>query len=167
MLVKFKVKSDLGKLHCFLKKKFGHLPSPVELNLVIGGDPVDWGRILRGQQKIAGEYHARLKRIKDAGLENASLELSAAVKNKQYGERTRKGRIVPHSKNVFKDMYNYNLEKMTQEAMKKMCGGFEDEYDQYIRYIEKGQEIEMYGFHYPRDYFEEQTLRREFINSLS
>jgi hypothetical protein len=165
--MKFKVKSDLGKLHCFLKKEFGYLPSPMELNLVIGGDPADWGRILRGQQKIAGEYYARLKRIKDAGLENASLELSAAVKHKQYGERTRKGRIVPHSKNVVKDMYNYNLEKMTQKAMEKMCRGFEDEYDQYIWYMEEGQKIEAYGLHYPRDDFEEQTLRREFINSLS
>jgi hypothetical protein len=167
MPVKFKVKSDLAKLHCFLRKQFGYLPSPKELSFVIGGIPDDWGRILRGHQEIKGEYFARLRQVKNSGLENASLELSAAVRDKKYGERTRKGRIVPHTKFVREDMYNYNLEKMTQEIMEKRSRGFEDEYDQYSCYLEIGQELEMYGRQYPKDSFEEQTLRREFINSLS
>ncbi|MDR0403458.1 MAG: hypothetical protein LBH35_07725 [Treponema sp.] len=170
MPVKIKEKSDLEKLHDFLRKKFGSLPSPRELNLYIGGDPADWGRILRGQQKIKGEYYARLKRIKDSGLKNATLELCTAMRSRRYGGRTRKGRIVLHAKSVIKDMYNFNLEKITQEKMEekiKSGMGFADEYDQYIQYMEIGQKLNMYGHQYPEDCFKEHTLRREFINSLS
>jgi hypothetical protein len=153
-----------------LVRDLGYIPAPKEITLLIGGDPSNWGRILKGQQKISGEYHARLKRVKDVGLENARLELIAAAKNQKYGERTRKGRIVPHAKNVFKDMYSFNLEKMTQGIINErlLKGRYcQDEYDQYIWYMEIGQELEMHGYQYPRDDFEEQKLRKEFIESLS
>jgi len=71
-------------------------------------------------------------------------------------------------------MYFFNLEKMTQRALEEKIegilqtgGAFEDEYDQYIWYMEIGEKLKMYGCHYPKDCFEEQTLRSEFINSLS
>ena len=163
--MKIKEKSDLGKLHNFLKKEFGYLPSPKELKLVIGGDPADWGRILNGQQKIAGEYYARLKCVKDVGLENAQFELLAAGKSKKYGGVTRNGRIVPHARKVIDDMYFYNLEKKTSEQIENRV--YLDEIYQYEDYVETGELIEARGLHYPKDNFEDQALRREFINSLS
>ena len=163
--MKIKVKSDLGKLHNFLKKEFGYLPSPKELKLVIGGDPADWGRILNGQQKIAGEYYARLKCVKDVGLENAQFELLAAGKSKKYGGVTRNGRIVPHARKVIDDMYFYNLEKKTWEEVERLHSN--DENYQYDDYESIGELIEARGLHYPENSFEDQALRREFINSLS
>jgi len=139
------------------------MPAPKEMSRLIGGDPSDWGRIFKGQQKISGEYHARLKLLKN-GIDTAQFELQAAEKSKKYGERTRKGRIVPHTKHIFNDMYNYNLEKMTLEQIKGR--NFIDEYHQYECYMETGQYIDAYGEQYPRTYFEEQTIRRDFLNDL-
>jgi hypothetical protein len=162
--MKFKVKSDLMKLHNFLKKEFGHLPSPKELNLLIGGAPADWGRILKGQQKIKGEYHARLKCVKDVGLENAQFQLTAARRSKEYGGRTRKGRLVPHVNKLFVDMDNFELEQTVQN---KLGGLYEYDYAHYNTYIDMMQEEEQYRYYYPRSFIEEQTLRREFIKTLS
>jgi hypothetical protein len=167
MPVKFRRKSDLDIALTPIIEELGHNPTPTELSLLLGGDPADWGRILRGQQKIAGEYHARLKLVKDAGFENARLELAAAARSKKYGERTRKGRIVPHPKNVLKDMYGFNLEKMTLEITGKKTRGYEYEYDYYSCYLSTGEDIYVNGLHIPKDISEEQTLRRDFIKSLS
>jgi hypothetical protein len=116
MPVKFRRKTELEIALLPIVSSLGRIPTPRDMSRILGGAPSDWGRILKEQQKISGEYHARLKLLKN-GIDSAQLELRAAARSKKYGELTRKNRIVPHGKYVLQDMYYFNLEKKTQEIM--------------------------------------------------
>ena len=142
----------------------GRMPTPKELSRSLGGDPSGWGRILKGQQKIAGEYHARLKLL-DGGTVNISFKRQAAEASEKYAGKTRKGRIAPHVKNIFNDMYRFCKDQIIKERMSGI--NFEDSYEQWDFY--RNQEIGVYdeGAHYPRTEYEEQALERDFIDSLT
>jgi hypothetical protein len=85
--MKFRRKSDLDVALYPIIKELGYKPVAKELSLLLGGHAADWGRILKGQQKIAGEYHARLKRVKDVGFENAQIEFAADIMKRKFGRQ--------------------------------------------------------------------------------
>jgi hypothetical protein len=138
----------------------GRMPTPKELNRILGGDLSDWGRILKGQQKISGEYHARLELLK-GGVDGAQFELRAAEASKKYGERTRKGRIVPHTKNIYNDVNNFHVEQLFNNEMSDV--DFEDSYDKYMAYREFTYDLYQSGDLLQKTFFEEQTIRRDFL----
>lgn len=148
----------------------GRRPTAKEMSRLIGGDPSDWGRILKGQQKLSGEYHARLKLLKN-GVDNAQFELQVAEASKKYGERTRKGRIVPHTRNIFNDLNKFEDELETEKIIEdRMCGiRFENSYDEYLACRDIGMDLlnEEPRYSIPKDYFQERALRRDFLESLS
>jgi hypothetical protein len=166
MPVKFRRKTDLEIALAPLVRAFGRMPTPKETSSYIGGDPSDWGRIFQGQQKISGEYHARLKVLKNDGFDDAQFELQAAEASRKYGGRTRKGRLIPYTKRIFGDLEAFNTNKIIESRAESKH--FEDEYDYYCFYCNQEMMIDMMEeSRYPRDFFEEQTLRRGFVNSLS
>jgi hypothetical protein len=52
------------------------------------------------------------------------------------------------------------------DIIKKRVFTFEDEYDEYIFFCEQEQLIYAYGEQYPRTYFDDQAIRRDFLASL-
>jgi len=161
---RYRKKTELEIALSPIISRLGRMPTPKEVGRYLGGDLSHWGRILKGQQKIRGEYHARLKLLKE-GVDNAQFKLQAAEKNKKYGERTRKGRLVPHTDHIFYDLYEFNKNKIIMSKMEDHY--FEDAYDAFLFYRE--QEIDIYneGGEFPKTYFEEQTIRRDFLNDLN
>jgi hypothetical protein len=159
---RYRKRTDLEIALSPVISSFGRMPTPKELSRDLGGDPSDWGRILKGQQKISGEYHARLKLLKH-GINDAWFELRAAEASKKYGERTRKGRIAPHTKHIFNDLSNFNVHNIIEKRMSDM--EFKDSYDEYGFYLETG--IELYSSEYePKTYTEQRRLETSFIGSL-
>ena len=143
----------------------GRMPTPGEMNRYLGGDKSHWGRILKGQQKIAGEYHARLKLLKE-GIDNAQFVLRVAETSTKYGERTRKGRLVPHTKNIYNDINNFHVEQLFNNETRDV--NFDDSYDEYMAYRDFQFDLYQEGhFSLPRTYFEEQAIRKDFLNSLN
>jgi len=140
------------------------MPTARELGCILGGAPCDWGRILKGQQDISGEYHARLKLLKNGGIDSAQFELHAAEKSKDYGKRTRKGKLVPRTKNIYYDIDNFYIQKTVQKMANYRS--FDDQYDEYVFVCEQEQMMYSQGPG-PRSYVEQKTLEREFINSLT
>jgi hypothetical protein len=159
---RYRKKTDLEKALSPIISSFGRMPTPKEVGHILGGDLSDWGRILKGQQKISGEYHARLKALKN-GIDDAQFELRAAEASKKYGERTRKGRIVPHTKKIFNDLNNFNVNNIIEKKMEEM--EFEDSYAEYGFYREAG--LVIYSSEYePKIYTEQKELEASFIGSL-
>jgi hypothetical protein len=161
---RYRKKTDLEIALSPIISSFGRIPTPKELGRILGGDRADWGRIIKGQQKISGEYHARLKLLKD-GIDDAQFQLQAAKRSREYGGCSRKGRLVPHTNYVFNDLDNFDTNSIIESRAGKIH--FEDAYDYYDFCRNQEADIYMGGYQHPRDYFEEQTLRRVFINSLS
>ena len=164
IMARYRKKTDLEIALSPVVSGLGHMPTPKEMSRLIGGDPRDWGRIFKGQQNLSGEYHARLELLKKDGIDTAQFEFQAAEKSKKYGGRTRKGRIVPHTRHIFDDLYEFNINRILDNRMSART--FEDTYDGYIFYSQEEMDIYAHGEQYPRTYFEEQTLRRDFINDL-
>jgi len=79
---RYRRKTDLEIALSPIVSSAGHMPTPKEMNRLIGGDPSDWGRIFRGQQQISGEYRARLKMLKE-GADSARFVLQAAEASKK------------------------------------------------------------------------------------
>jgi hypothetical protein len=98
-------------------------------------------------------------------MDSARFQLQVAERSEKHGSRSRKGRIVPHTKNAFNDMYDFQARRIIERKMSGML--FEDSYDYYSFCRDQEADIYMGGYQYPRNYFEEQTLRRDFIESLS
>lgn len=148
----------------FWKDNFGCIPSAKDLSAILGGDPSGWGRILKGQCEPSGEYHARLKRVWESGKNNATLELSAAKVSRKYGWKTRKGRLVPNTRNIFFDIERFCAEQIVNKEMDEMR--FENDSEELLFYFD---EMEKYtsGVKNPRDYFDDETLERDFLKSLS
>jgi hypothetical protein len=142
----------------------GRMPTPKEMSRSVGGDPSGWGRILKGQQRISGEYHARLKLLERSGIDNAQFELRAAGANKKYGERTRKGRIVPHTKNIYLDVNEFHIRQIAERKVNSML--LDDGHDYYNDYISYCEYLYESGDGFPQNYFEEQKIRRDFIYDL-
>ena len=145
-------------------RELGHMPSAQELSHILGSDPSGWGRILKGQCKSSGEYHAKLQRVKEVGLKNAGLEMQAAEVSRKYGWKTRKGRLVPHTRFIAADTELFYINQIVSK--KTSAIRFADRSEELHFYRE--QLVAMYeeGPQWPNDPFEEQTLRRDFINSL-
>ena len=92
-------------------KILGRMPTPTELVNKLGGSPHDWGRILKGQQKIAGEYRAKLECVKKDGIDNTRYGLKIAEMMKEkYGVTTRKGRIIATMTNITDGIYSLRRE---------------------------------------------------------
>ncbi|MDR1618461.1 MAG: hypothetical protein LBS06_05360 [Treponema sp.] len=136
---------------------------PVKLQYIFGGDASEWGRILKGQHQAHGEYLAICKEINTHGYDAIT---TWAASKKKYGKRTRNGGIVPRTKHVFDDLYAFNVNRIIMNRIEKHVTGFEDQYDEYIFYCEQGMDIYAHGEQYPRTYFEEQTIRKNFLDSL-
>lgn len=146
-------------------KELGRMPTAIELSNSLGGDPSGWGRILKEQCKPSGEYHARLKLLRD-GIGDAQFKLQIAKTSKKYGERNRKGKLVPHAKDIHGDMNNFYKDQIIYKKLNNVS--FEDQYDYYVAYCEEDQMMMMYEDRLlSRDIFEEQKLREDFKESLS
>jgi hypothetical protein len=163
IMKRYRKKTDLEIALSPIVSSLGRMPTSKELNRILGGAPSDWGRILKGQQKISGEYHARLKLLKD-GIDDAQFKLRAAEKSKKYSERTRRCRLVPHKKTVYNDMYSFQAERIIERKMSGML--FEDTYEGYTVYCDLAFDLYQSGDCFPQTYFEEQILRRDFLNDL-
>jgi hypothetical protein len=101
----------------------------------------------------------------DGGISNVLFIRQVTDVSKKYAEKTRKGRIVPHVKDVYLDMYNFRINQMIEERMNGIY--FKDSYDEYAFYRDQGIEICHNWDQYPRTEYEELVLERDFINSLT
>jgi nuclear transport factor 2 (NTF2) superfamily protein len=128
-----------------------------------GGNASEWGRILKGQHQAHGEYLAVCKEI-NTHWRHRYNHLEG--RQKEIWEKNTKGGIVPRTKHVFNDLYAFNANRIIMDRIKKYAFAFADEYDEYIFYCEQGELIYAYGEQYPRTYFDDQTIRRDFLASL-
>ena len=150
-------------LPCIVKE-LGDKPSAKELSDILGGNPADWGRILKGQCKPFGEYHAKLKRVMEVGLEDAGLEMQIAEISRKYGWKTRKGRFFPRTKHLFSDIELFYIKQIVN---KKVSGiHFENSGAKMRFYREQLIAIYEEGSQWPKDSIEEETLIRDFMKSL-
>jgi hypothetical protein len=155
-----------------LEYEFGHMPSAKELSDALGGFPSVWGRILKGQREPAGEYRARLKRLEERGINNVKLELNAAKISSKYGWEHDEDKLIPKTINIFSDIERFCAERVVRKdvAWKEMDelelkygeGAFLLHSPQYLYHSAQREG----WFSNPRDCFDEETLQREFINSL-
>jgi hypothetical protein len=133
--------------------------SPVKLQYTFGGDASEWGRILKGQHQVHGEYLAVCKEI-NIRRHDATITWQAA--KKKYGKRTRNGGIVPRTRNVLRDIYNYHEEQVFEKRISNIFSDSDDGYD----YGNLAYSFYSEGPHLPESHEEDQNTRRDFLNSL-
>jgi hypothetical protein len=155
--------TDTEKALRRLESDLGNKPNCHDLVSLIGGSPGVWGRILQGKGIPCGEYLAKIKFIKDYGIE-AGEHWAFAEKSPRYGQVTRKGKTAPHIRNLFSDIENFREQQIFEKMVNVKCTSSEDYYDYYIRAME---DFYREGPHYPESYEEERIARKEYFDSLS
>jgi hypothetical protein len=146
-------------------RELGHMPSAKDLSDILGSDPSGWGQIIKRHCKPFGEYLAKLKRVREVGLENAGFEIHIAKMYRKYGWLTRDGRLVPHTNFLVADMELFYIDQKIREKISGMR--FENDKEKLDFHRNELRTVYEKGFQWPKDIFEEQTLRRDFIKSLS
>jgi hypothetical protein len=131
--------------------------SPVKLQYTFGGVASEWGRILKEQHQPHGVYLAICKEIAVQG-DDAFFTWQA---NKRLGNKTRKGGVVPRTKDVFELYDNFRIEKIVAT---KMRGCSEDFYDYYMDAMVEMSYEELPRFESPE---ERHNTERAFLDSLN
>jgi hypothetical protein len=134
--------------------------TPVKLQCTFGGDASEWGRILKGQHEAHGEYLAICREINTRGYKATITWPAAKMK---YGKRTRKGTIVPRTRNVLNDFDWFLLERAIDTKIKNM--NFEDSYDAYLYY--ENADLNLGDLSPFESYEEEKSVERDFLESLN
>jgi hypothetical protein len=157
--------TDTEKAINRFKSEIGHKPTPREMANMFGGEDSQWGRIFKGQCKVSGEYLAIIKLINAGGIDSAQYEIRCAEKSRKYGQRTRKGKIAPHTKNVFNDLENFRIDQIFESRLQNVY--FDDPSDYQEFYLNEMERFNAEGPHYSESYEEESKARREFFDSLT
>jgi hypothetical protein len=118
---------------------------------------IGWGRILKGQHQAHGEYLAICKEIVACGYDAITTWVAA---RKRYRRRTRNGGIVPRTRNVLNDIYNYHEEQIFEKRISNIYS------DGYSDYGNLADSFYSEGPHFPESHEEEQNTRRDFLDSL-
>jgi hypothetical protein len=161
---KIRIKPEMEILMSAMVRELGYMPSAKDLSDILGGDPSGWGRILKRQCRPSGEYHAKLKRVRDVGLENTGFELNVAEISKKYRWKTRNGGLVPHTKFLVADMEIFYIDQKVREKINNMH--FENDKARLDFHRNELRAMYEKGFQWPKDSSGEHTLRRDFIKSL-
>ena len=148
----------------YWRDNFGCIPSAKDLSDKLGGDRSIWGRILTGKSKPSDEYYAKLKSVTVVGLESVRFYWQVAEMRDEYRTINRKGNIVPHFRNIYFALERFCAERIVQEKMDKMQ--FKNSTEEFWFYSDQ---IEIYtsGQKNPMDFLDDQTVYRDFIESLS
>jgi hypothetical protein len=136
--------------------------APVQLQYLFGGDASEWGRLLIGQHQPHGEYLGFCKEINNHGSD-VLFALQVAAR-KGYNKKTRKGKIVPRTKDVFGDLEYFRIDQIVEKESRNVF--FEDYYDAQEYYYRETEYIFQNGPMAPQSYEDEQNTRKEFLNSL-
>jgi hypothetical protein len=92
-------------------------PNSNDLASLFGDSPNVWGRILKGVGVPHGEYIAKIKLLKDYGMD-AGYQYALAKKSRRYGQITRKGKIAPHVKIVYDDVENFRENQIFESRLR-------------------------------------------------
>jgi hypothetical protein len=136
--------------------------TPLGLQNKFGGDAGEWGRILKGQHSPHGEHLSICKEINNHGYD-ASYTLQVARKG--YGKKTRKDKIVPHSKAVFNALENFRMNQIIKSRLRNCYFG--DDFESYEKEEYRiYEEVYSEGPHYYESHEDEENTRRDFLISL-
>jgi hypothetical protein len=154
-----KIETETGKAIRIIKS-WGM--RPVRLQYTFGGDASEWGRILKGQHQPHGEYLAICKEI---NLRRYDATTTWEAAKKKYGKRTRNGGIVPRTRNVLNDVWQYYEQQMFEDRQRGVY--FDpDTGDPANDYYNAMDDFYNEGPHFPEEYKEVQNARRDFLSSL-
>jgi hypothetical protein len=157
----YREKTDLEKaLKCY-ETETGHKPNCHDLAALFNDSPNVWGRIIKGLGVPHGEYLAKINLLKEHGTYAVKL-WAYAEKSQKYGQRTRKGKIAPHTKHVYRDQENFMMEKIIESRMSEFDNP-DDIRDEYYNQVEQLRNEGPFHF---SSYEDQQTALRDFYNSL-
>lgn len=160
----FRKKSDFEVTLSSIVKELGHMPSAKEMSNTLGSDPSGWGRILKRQCEPAGEYHAKLKRVKEVGFEGAGQELIAAERSRKYRWKTRNGRLHLKTKFIAADTELFYIDQIVRKEISEKH--FESDAERLHFHRKRFLDIYDEGTQWPKDPSEVDKLRRDFLKSL-
>jgi hypothetical protein len=162
---RFRKLTDLEMALRQFESDMGKRPDCHDLALLFGDSPNVWGRILKGVGVPHGEYIAKIKLLKDYGID-ASYQYAVAKKSRRYGEVTRKGKIAPHVKTVYNDVESFRETQLFESEQRgiyfdpDICDPVADYYNAMDNFYSEGP-------HPAQSYEEVQNVRRDFFNSLT
>jgi hypothetical protein len=162
---KFRKLTDLEIALCRFKSDMGREPNCNDLASLFGDSPNVWGRILKGVGIPHGEYLAKIKLLKNYGMD-AGYHYALAKKSRRYGQVTRKGKIAPHVKTVYNDVEDFRENQIFESRLQGVY--FDpDTSDPADDYYNAMDDFYREGPHPVQSYEEMQNARRGFFNSLT